>query len=120
MLEDGDALATWAIAELTGLWANVRSRTAQRHPDCAAVSASNYVAVERLADHRAAYLDYEGAVSGGRGQVIQVAAGTYELLARDDESWVIVVRDGLPPGKIRLRRDSSGNDRAWVLSCGDQ
>jgi hypothetical protein len=120
MLEDADALATWAIAELPALWANVRARTAQRHADCPSVSASDDVAVERLADHRAAYLEYEGAVSGGRGEVIRVAAGTYELLSRDDESWIIVVRDGLPPGKIKLRRDTSGNDSEWVLSCGDQ
>lgn len=30
---------------------------------------------QRLADHRAAYLDYEGPVSGNRGDVERVAAG---------------------------------------------
>lgn len=30
---------------------------------------------ERLADHRRAYLAYEGEISGGRGRVMRVAAG---------------------------------------------
>jgi hypothetical protein len=102
MLEDADALATWAIAELPALWANVRARTAQRHADCASVSASDDVAVERLADHRAAYLEYEGPVSGGRGQVSRLAAGTYELLARDDESWIIVAGRSHPTRMVGL------------------
>src|SRR5690242_9762724 len=34
---------------------------------------------ERLADHRAAYMTYEGAVSGGRGAVKRVAEG---------EAWI--------------------------------
>ena len=31
--------------------------------------------VTRLADHRRMYLEYEGEVSGGRGEVMQVAEG---------------------------------------------
>jgi hypothetical protein len=119
MLEDSGALATWAIAELPTLWAGVRERTAQQHPDCAAISARDCVAAERLADHRAAYLEYEGPVSEGRGQVVRVAEGSYELLARDDESWEIAVADGSLPGRIVLRRVASGDGRAWVLSCCD-
>lgn len=33
---------------------------------------------ERLADHRRAYLEYEGEISGGRGHVTRVAAGLCE------------------------------------------
>jgi hypothetical protein len=33
---------------------------------------------ERLGDHRAVYLDYEGPISGGRGRVARVAAGEVE------------------------------------------
>ena len=36
---------------------------------------------ERLPDHRAAYLDYEGPISGNRGQVKQVASGSYEVVS---------------------------------------
>jgi hypothetical protein len=34
-------------------------------------------ACAQLADHRRAYLDYEGEVSGGRGSVRRVAAGSW-------------------------------------------
>lgn len=37
------------------------------------------IGVERLADHRREYLDYQGPVSGGRGYVERVEAGTYRL-----------------------------------------
>jgi hypothetical protein len=39
------------------------------------------VVAEANADHRLMYLDYQGEVSGGRGQVRQWDAGTYELLS---------------------------------------
>ena len=35
---------------------------------------------ERLADHRLAYLDYEGPVSGNRGFVERLDRGTYETI----------------------------------------
>lgn len=34
----------------------------------------------RIADHRCAYLEYEGPVSGGRGSVRRVTAGTFLLI----------------------------------------
>ena len=39
--------------------------------------------VERLADHRMAYLEYEGEVSNNRGTVSQVDRGTYTSTNRD-------------------------------------
>ncbi len=46
-------------------------------PDDAAV---REFAAERLGDHRAVYLEYEGEVSGGRGRVDRVTAGAVESL----------------------------------------
>ena len=43
-----------------------------------------------LPAHRRAYLDYEGPVSGNRGQVKRVAAGTADCVEQD--SRVVVVR----------------------------
>lgn len=40
------------------------------------------VRAERLADHRIAYLDYEGPLSGGRGSVSRWDYGTYEEVQR--------------------------------------
>jgi hypothetical protein len=119
MLELGDSLATWAMMELPGRWIDARARTAERCPDCATVVASDNVAAERLSDHRVAYLDYEGPVSGDRGNVTRIASGEYELLARDAAHWEIDLREGLPSGKISLRRDSSADSTAWILSCGN-
>jgi len=42
----------------------------------------------RQADHRLAYLDYSGPVSGGRGVVQQRMSGTYQTIQQGD--------DGLP------------------------
>jgi hypothetical protein len=37
------------------------------------------LALEQLANHRREYLDYEGEISGGRGSVRRIAAGTYRI-----------------------------------------
>ena len=57
MLEAGDVLKTWRLA------APPRPGTA--------------VAAEPSFDHRPAYLDYEGPISGGRGTVTRWDTGTY-------------------------------------------
>lgn len=58
MLEAGDVLRTWRLAEPPAPGKAVRA--------------------EFLADHRRKYLDYEGPVSGNRGTVKRWDAGTYE------------------------------------------
>lgn len=60
MLEAAGALRTWALSA---------------EPRCGAT-----VAAEVLADHRLAYLDYEGPVAGDRGTVRRFDAGDYEVL----------------------------------------
>lgn len=49
---------------------------------------------ESIGDHRAAYLDYEGPVSGGRGHVERLARG-----------MVINARESRPGGGMRLELD---------------
>jgi hypothetical protein len=39
---------------------------------------------ERIANHRPAYLNYEGPVSGDRGEVRRWDGGTFEWLSRDE------------------------------------
>jgi hypothetical protein len=60
MLECDGVLRTWALADPPSLGCST--------------------AAEALPDHRLAYLDYEGEVSGGRGWVTRWDAGTYELV----------------------------------------
>lgn len=44
---------------------------------------------ERIADHRALYLHYEGAIKGGRGWVSRVAGGSADLIRLDARSAVV-------------------------------
>ena len=58
MLESGDTLKTWTI-----------------HSTDFTVEQT----ITQNSDHRLQYLDYEGPISGERGEVKRVAAGTYEV-----------------------------------------
>ncbi|HYF15852.1 MAG TPA: hypothetical protein VD971_12355 [Phycisphaerales bacterium] len=65
----------------------------------------------RLGDHRRAYLEYEGEVSGGRGRVTRVAAGVVEALEERPDGVRVVVRFGGAragwmgaPGRTRAER----------------
>ena len=68
MLEDRGALKTWELAAIP-----------ERGLEQAAVP---------LPDHRLAYLDYEGELSGSRGRVARVEAGEFQTLERSDDRWV--------------------------------
>ena len=65
MLECGHALRTWRL---------------DRIPTVAAT-----IPAEPLPDHRLAYLDYEGPVSGDRGSVKRVDAGEFTLRVSDSD-----------------------------------
>lgn len=57
MLEQGGRLLTWALPEMPAIGKSIAAR--------------------RLPDHRLEYLNYEGPVSGDRGEVSRLIAGTY-------------------------------------------
>jgi hypothetical protein len=72
MLECGGVLKTWRLASM---------------PSCAGES----IPALALGDHRLAYLDYEGPVSGNRGTVKRRAAGAYHVCAGSfDEDLVVL------------------------------
>ena len=73
MLERGDVLWTWAL---------------ERVP-----VAGQSVTAERLPDHRLAYLDYEGEVSGDRGRVSRVDRGEFTVVI-DAQSHLAVALQG--------------------------
>lgn len=64
----------------------------QYRPDAAEV-----LDAERLEDHRRRYLEYEGPVSGNRGEVRRVLDGTCEVLIDHDETFEVMVNFGLGP-----------------------
>lgn len=51
------------------------------------------IAAERLPDHRLMYLDYEGPVSGERGNVKRFLAGTYEPISDQPDFLAIGLKD---------------------------
>ena len=78
-----------------------------------------------LPDHRLAYLDYEGEISGGRGTVRRIDSGEFFVLdwAKD---FVRVRLEGTQLlGPIELRRavsgtlDDSGAVTDWVVRFGN-
>ena len=88
MLEAGDRLRTWRLAELP-------------HPGVV-------VAAEPIGDHRRLYLDYEGPVSGGRGTVERWDAGTFAGDANAPERVTVSVDGRRLRGVLTLARTESG------------
>ncbi len=62
------------------------------------------VMAELLADHRLAYLDYEGPVSGNRGSVSRVDRGTYNVLQEGDGAWKLSLYGAILMCELQLTR----------------
>jgi len=88
MLESGETLRTWRLLE--------------------APSPHQSVKAEPLGDHRRAYLDYEGPVSGDRGTVQRWDAGTFEGTADSIGLVEIVLSGQRCRGRVMLQRGRAG------------
>lgn len=102
MLEQAEALATWQFAE-----------------DPAALHAGAILPARRLPDHRKAYLTLEGPVSGDRGSVRQVHAGTCHLLHAESTRWLARLEAPTCQGLFELRQEPGGQCREgadWRIS----
>jgi hypothetical protein len=95
MLEQGGALWTWALEALPEV-------------DGPAVPA------ERLADHRLAYLDYEGDIAGKRGHVSRIDRGTWEAGGGDSAGLLFCLKGDLLYGELTLSPPSADSDH-WLL-----
>jgi hypothetical protein len=93
MLERGDVLLTWQLL---------------REPKS---PASLPIPVRRIGDHRKAYLTYEGPLSGNRGNVRRVDAGSVELEEITEDSYVLVLDGDRLSGRFALV--ATGNE--WVF-----
>lgn len=74
--------------------------------------------VQSAPPHRRVYLTYEGPITGGRGQVRQVAAGWFTVKKWSAVS--IIIQLELAPvfsGRIELRRDEK--TAGWQAALGD-
>jgi hypothetical protein len=95
MLEAGDVLKTWALPQppQPGL-----------EMECKA-----------LADHRLAYLDYEGPISGDRGLVCCWDRGTYRIVEQSDAQWVLELAGEKLAGTATFCRPTDAAQR-WSFS----
>ncbi len=97
MLEAGGALRTWALL----------AEPNQLAPQSA----------ERLDDHRIAYLDYEGPVSGGRGSVSRWDRGVYDVL-EETETRLTVQLDGQKLfGTAMIESGAPGDDELFSFTA---
>ena len=95
MLEADGVLRTWALA---------------RMPD-----AVTEQFVERLPDHRLAYLDYEGPVSGNRGAVTRWDSGEFRWLADSPLHVEVELAGERLHGVVTLACEST-EDQRWRFS----
>ncbi len=72
-----------------------------------------------LVDHRLAYLDYEGPISGDRGSVTRWDRGYYTLERRSDRAWQIDLAGEKLHGAAQLDRLGESGDR-WSFLLRDQ
>jgi hypothetical protein len=96
MLESGGVLRAWALARPPGT--------------------GGPIAAEALADHRLAYLEYQGPLTEGRGAVRRWDEGTYAIVAESPLEIVIELQGNRWSGRAVLRRERA-DDRHWRLDC---
>ena len=68
------------------------------------------VAAEPIGDHRLLYLDYEGPVSGDRGTVTRVDAGTFTWAVDEPEHVAVRLTGTRFVGSLTIRKAGTG----WV------
>lgn len=95
MLEAGGVLKTWALPE----------------PPRPGVE----MLCEALGDHRLAYLDYEGPLSGGRGSVVRWDWGDYAAERQSEIEWIVTFAGQQLTSRATLRRQAK-NPQIWDFS----
>ena len=101
MLETDGVLKTWAID--------------------GAIVPDQTIPARQLADHRLVYLDYEGPISGNRGEVRREDRGSYEIIAWEDDRVVVRVSGDQLSGEVSLWRvgaGGGGGSSRWEFRVG--
>lgn len=96
MIETNGILATWKCP--------VEPELAGRRP----------IECRRIADHRRAYLNYEGPISGDRGEVIRHDEGEVVLRRIEAQRWLLGFAGRLLCGDFLLDRNGP-EDHSWSL-----
>jgi len=71
------------------------------------------IAAVKLPDHRRKYLQYEGPISGGRGEVRRVDAGSVQVLESTTDRLLLEFSGTLLTGRWVLQRRQ---DNEWAFS----
>ena len=98
MLESGDALLTWSLMELP--------------------TSGTIVAAEQLPNHRVMYLDYEGPVSGDRGDVQRIEAGEFEWIETTPRRFQAQLTGEKLRGRLVLEQNDPVPHR-WRVALSD-
>ncbi len=101
MLEDDDALRTWAID--------------------APVVVGQDLPARALPDHRRIYLEYEGDISGDRGSVRRIDEGTYRARLWSAVLVRVCLEGAQLVGEVELRQvgESSDGVSSWIFRLGN-
>lgn len=101
MLEQEGVLKTWRLPVAPEI-------------DPASDESSIDLIAEALSDHRIAYLEYEGPVSGDRGEVSRWDRGSLTLLEYNDDSLVALLTGEELAGRVTLKKTDQENQ--WSLN----
>jgi hypothetical protein len=101
ILEHDHPFLHWDLMLESGVWL----RTWRLHGEPAA---GRTIAAEALPDHRLAYLDYEGPVSGNRGTVTRWDAGEYRVVEESSEGLRVVLYGDRLTGAAVIATTDSG------------
>ena len=93
MVEQGGMLRTWALSE-------------EPTPD-------RDISAEKLADHRLAYLDYEGSIAGDRGRVTRWDRGEYAIDESTPEKLILTVHGEKLIGRVEVTFAADFETAAW-------
>ena len=115
MLERAEILWTWELRELPPVWRTALGDGMSNLPDSTGPAAEPVLA-SRLADHRRAYLDYEGPLSHNRGNVSCCDRGTYTMIRETNGRLEIQLAGNRLQGRALLELDSKNGScwRLWV------
>ncbi|MDB5346735.1 MAG: hypothetical protein JWP89_5112 [Schlesneria sp.] len=89
LLEQGSTCRTWRLLQ---------------RPD-----AASQIPAEPLPDHRILYLDYEGPISGDRGNVTRWDGGTFDLLSDQPEKVVVMLHGHQVTGEVTMLQNDDGS-----------
>lgn len=107
MFEGGLMLVTWQLMQnpIAG----------------AGVTETGPVFARRLADHRRAYLDYQGEISGDRGSVTRLDQGRFFLIGKQPGRLILDMRGQHLAGKYELikstDKEHSRGSEIWQFAC---